>query len=284
MKAKIYLPVLLGCLLFSSCQEEKLDGTSIFSTEIPPKNSFDSWLDDNFVDPYNIHLQYKMNSMEVPFSYDMVPPSIEQSKKMALIIKHMFIDSYNEVAGNKSTFMKQNAPRIITLVGDGDAARGTAESGLKVVLYYINDIKFTYEHVSSTYFKTLNHEFQHILNQKIRFPAALEQISDGLYVGSRYNEVSLADALKQGFISSYAKYSVSEDAAETYSFYVVLSKEQWEARLANAGEGAEIINRKLNILKSYMYTSYQVDMDLLRDVNYRRMNEFDLLDLDNLPF
>ena len=38
-------------------------------------------------------------------------------------------------------------------------------------------------------------------------------------------------------------------------------------------KGAEIINQKLTIVKNYMQTAWNIDMDELRDVVQRRMSD-----------
>ena len=62
--------------------------------------------------------------------------------------------------------------------------------------------------------------------------------------------------------------------AEFTSIYITNTAEYWENRMKSAGtSGAAIITQKLNIVKAYMKTAWNIDMDELRDVVQRRMDD-----------
>lgn len=282
MRLKIFFALLIGGLLLASCNDDKLSGQSVFDTTTPPKTAFDNWLDDNFGDPYNIKVEYRLDDMEAPFTQDVVPADLEISKRFAVLVKHIWLDGYAEVAKDKSAFLKQYAPRVLTFIGDGNAASATAEGGLKIVFYWLNNINYNdMESLSVSYFQTIHHEFQHILNQKVVFPPEYDVISDGFYTDTSTQQ----QALDNGFVSAYSRRNVREDKAEIYSWYVTLSAEQWAARIASASDAGEAkIVQKVNLMKAYMLNNFGIDMDEMRAVNQRRMSEIPLLDLDNLPF
>jgi substrate import-associated zinc metallohydrolase lipoprotein len=55
------------------------------------------------------------------------------------------------------------------------------------------------------------------------------------------------------------------------SVYVVNDKATWDAMVARGGEeGAALINSKLDIVRAYMQTKWNVDIDQLRDAIQRR--------------
>ncbi len=57
----------------------------------------------------------------------------------------------------------------------------------------------------------------------------------------------------------------------------------WDSLLDDAGEkGAGLITQKLELVRTYLQDSWQIDIDHLRDVVLRRSAEIKDLDLDNL--
>jgi substrate import-associated zinc metallohydrolase lipoprotein len=93
-----------------------------------------------------------------------------------------------------------------------------------------------------------------------------------------------ATSIDDGFISAYASKNSNEDFVEIYSFYITLSPSQWEEKLASGDdEGREIINSKLDIVRSYFDESWGIDIDELRDVILTRqanLDSFDQLAID----
>ena len=169
--------------------------------------------------PYNIALKYHMEDIESNHDYTLAPADYDKSVKLAHIVKYAWLETYDEVAG--IDFTRQYVPKVLHLVGsaayedNGTMVLGTAEGGLKVTLYLVNNLKIDADFLNEYYFKTMHHEFAHILHQ-----------------------------------------TKSYDQMET------------------AGtKGAEIINQKLTIVKNYMQTAWNIDMDELRDVVQRRMSD-----------
>jgi len=126
--------------------------------------------------------------------------------------------------------------------------------------------------LNSYYFKTIHHEFTHILNQTKVYSADFKLITGSAYVADEWNEKPYnVDYLKRGFISSYAQHSDTEDFAEMMSLYVTNSEAQWDTWMKEAGDsGAQLLQAKLDIVKSYMKGSWGIDMDKLRDTILRR--------------
>ena len=77
----------------------------------------------------------------------------------------------------------------------------------------------------------------------------------------------------------------NEDFAETLAFYLVYTPEEWQQKMTTAGtDGSAIIAQKLQMIRSYMQTTWNIDIDALRTVIQRRMDEIvnGTIDLDNL--
>lgn len=291
MKKIIYLlafVILSGC--FASCSDDDLNSESIFDTTPPVRNEFDTWLNTNYTIPYNIAFKYKMEDIESSMEYTLSPPRIENSIAMAKLVKYLWLESYNEVGG--VVFTATNVPRIIHLVGspayntNGTMVLGTAEGGLKVTLYMVNNLDV--ENVSPAflndyYFKTMHHEFTHILTQKKNYDPDFQLITEADYVSGNWYQYSIGIANRAGFVSPYAMNEANEDFAEIVSTFITSSPAQWELLLNNAGtSGRGIILQKYKIVEDYMKNSWSIDLVHLRDVIQRRSSEINLLDLKNV--
>lgn len=266
-------------LTFNSCNDERLDSESIFQDDDASKdNDFDKWIYTNYTIPYNICLMYQMEDIESDYKYTLAPAQYEQSIRLAHIIKYVWIDAYAEVAG--STFIRQYVPKVLHFIGSsgynssGTEILGTAEGGIKVTLYKVNDFTLDANVLNEYYFKTMHHEFSHILHQTKDFDTQYKLITEGDYVSGDWYLYSQNQALQKGFITPYSMSEPREDIAEMTAEYIVLTQTQWNARLAAAGTyGAGKIKQKLDIVKTYMTDSWGIDLDQLRDVTQRRMND-----------
>lgn len=291
---KIYIFILtaLVTMAFAACSDDDPSGTTIFPTESPQRDNFEQWLLKNYTYPYNVDFQYKMQDIETDKKYTLVPADSAKCAKLAIIIKHLWFDAYNEVVGQD--FLKTNVPRVLTLIGspaynsEGTMVLGTAEGGYKVTLYMVNwlddETLSDYEVMTDYYFTTMHHEFQHILNQKKPYDTSFDLISEGDYVSGNWYQVNTySEALPKGFIRNYAMVEPREDYAETYSQYITNPDDLWESKMIAAGaEGRAIIEEKLEHIRTYMRESWNLDIDELHKVVIRRGQEMNSLDLENL--
>lgn len=281
MKFTKYLFLLSSILLVSACKKEKLDEQSVFVDSTVEKNPLDNYIYNNLVLGYNIDVLYKYVDKESDQNYNLIPADYNSSIRMTKLLKYLGFEPYDEVTGSK-TFIKRYFPKLINYIGEaayrnnGTKILGTAEGAKKITLYEINRLTATTganaNFLTDSYFHTIHHEFQHILNQTTEFPTSFKTISGTGYVDDIWNTVytSTAASVTAGFISPYASSSDKEDFAELYSFYITLSAAQFDAMLASAGTsaaaiaGRAIIANKLVVVKSYMLTVWNIDMDVLR--------------------
>lgn len=277
-------------LFICSCGDDGVDkDNSIFNTTPPERSEFDKWLLSNYTYPYNIAFKYRMEDVEADLEYDLVPADLDKSVAMAKIVKHLWLEAYDEVAG--ITFTKTYIPKVIHLIGsgafepNGSYIAGTAEDGMKITLYNINALDIDNINpiqLNDIYFHVIHHEFAHILQQNKNYDAEFKKVSDGKYVGENWVNEKYPDYLKSGFVTAYARSSVDEDFVELLSIYITFTKERWNERLLVAGtEGAAIILQKLDFVNVYMLTKWGIDIDQLRDVVQRRTLEISDLDLTN---
>ena len=267
-------------------------------------NEFDLWLEENFRNPYNIDFKYRYEEIESDLDYYTVPATYDASVKMAQLVKYLCVETYNEVAGIE--FTRSQFPKMFFLIGEweyrnnGSFILGTAEGGRKILLSgmtYLepilqgltsyNDFPFYYgsnvaENLNFYYIKTIHHEFTHILNQTKDYPTAFRQVTPSSYVSdSQFSEPYNSVYLKRGFISAYAQTNTAEDFAEMVSEYVTHSPEWWEETMKAAEStwdedldqnqtGRVLIEQKLDIVRDYMYSTWNIDIDELRDCILRR--------------
>lgn len=284
----LYLTIVLILSFgFASCEKDEPSSRSIFD-DMPEAilTDIDNWIQENYSDPYNIEVVYRWNESESSSGYQLVPANPYNSIKLLKLIKHLWVEAYNEVVG--AEFLRTNAPRQFYLSGtnayntNNTYVMGTAEGGQKITLYNVNNLSINKEYLNRFYFKTMHHEFAHILHQKRMFSLEFENISRGLYVYDNWSSYNLATALENGFVSSYARKEVNEDFVETMSVFVTYTEAEWNSLLASAEDGAPIIRDKFEIVKNYLLDEWNIDIYKLRDVVLRRTDEIHLLDLDNI--
>lgn len=297
----LLMTLLIG---FSSCDNEDLNSTSVFdSAVIPDKNEFDVWLDKNYREVYNIDFKYRYSDKESDLSYNVIPAEKEKSIALAILVKHIWLEAYSEAVSPE--FMKTYVPRIIQLTGsykwntNGSQVLGTAEGGLKIMLYGVNELDIDNPRINTTnpyeshqvkpidmnywFFHTMHHEFCHILTQKKEYDTTYRTISAGKYHATDWINQEDQKVAKEGFVTAYASSEYNEDFAEVYATYITNTPEGWQKILNNAGEeGTAILNQKLDLMKTYFMNSWGIDLDLLRDIVLRRSAESVTLDLRTL--
>ena len=291
---KKYILILFSSALMlglASCSSDDLNGSSIFPTTPPERDSLDMWILKNYTYPYNVQFKYKMEDIESDKKYNLVPADSAKAAKLAIIIKYLWFEAYDEEAGQE--FTKTYCPRVIHIVGshaynsEGTEVLGTAEGGLKVTLYMVNDLTASmlqnYSALNYYYFHTMHHEFTHILNQKKPYNTAFDKVTESGYVSGDWYQISDAAAHKAGFVTPYAMNEPREDFAEMNATYITSTPEEWAAILASAGDtGAPLIKKKLELLRTYMRESWGIDLDDMRSIILRRANNLSEIDLEHL--
>ncbi|MCQ2142601.1 MAG: putative zinc-binding metallopeptidase [Bacteroidales bacterium] len=282
MKKIIYiLAVSLSIAVLSSCEKEVLSDRSVITVEEMEQTELDKWLTVNFLNPYNIDFVYRFSMNESDMNYYTIPPRYELAVKMAHLVKYLCIDTYDEVAGIE--FTRSYFPKMFFLIGEweyrnnGTFILGTAEGGKKILLSginYLDEYGKDAEGLNFYYIKTIHHEFTHILNQTRSYPQEFAQVNGNGYVADSWSEPPYnTEYLKNGFFTAYSQENDAEDFAELMSEYVTHTQEYWDSEIAKAGDGKQYINRKLDIVRSYMLDTWGIDMDVLRATILRRQND-----------
>lgn len=298
-KLYLYIAALAASFTLISCQEDNLSDESVIYVQTVEQTDFDKWLKKNYVEPYNIDFKYRFEMKESDMNYYTIPADYNSSIIMAHLVKYLCIDTYDEVAG--IDFTRAYFPKMFFLIGEfeyrnnGTMILGTAEGGKKIDLTGINHLQWVLDMkkeimpsaLNYFYIKTIHHEFTHILNQTKPFPTDFSQITGTGYVADSWSEepyngkeqidennpyeYDFTYAYSHGFISDYAQMEDLEDFAEMMSIYITHDQAFWDNALKQAGESAEFITAKLDIVKGYMLDSWNIDLDELRACVLRRM-------------
>ena len=281
-KIQYYISALLlvavAAMSLSSCSEDKL-GPTIFpdvdETLDPTSYTYklDKFVKENYLDKYNLTFLYKMPDISTNMNYNLVPATYENSVDLAVLCKHLWFDVYDSVAGEQ--FLKTYGPRIILLIGSpaydpyaGTETIGLAEGGIKISLFKVNAMNINdFNMMNEYYFKTMHHEFAHILHQTKTYPSEFNKISVGHYDGTNWqyrgNEVT-----SMGFVTNYASSEFREDFAETIANYIVKTDTQWNRILELAQRGYATSASDDDFTAVYYSYYYYPDNDNTQDLVY----------------
>lgn len=247
MKTLLFAALAATAVGFTSCSDDDFTDT-IFNTD-PTQDyldrtlySFplDTFVKAEFLEPYNVKFTYKFEDKASDMNKNLTPARYDKSVDLAVLTKYLWYDVYKDLAG--VDFLKVNSPRIINVTGSknrnvssGTETLGDASSGVKINLYNVNNLNVEdIDNMNTYFFKTMHHEFAHILDQTYVHPTAFNVLSNGLYDASGWSDA--ADSLKagSGFISPYASSAYSEDWAESFAMYVTSDSISYATILGSA--------------------------------------------------
>lgn len=264
---------------------------SIFPTDEVERNAFDMWVLDNYTNPFNIELKYRMEDNESDMDKVLIPAEYDKSVALAKIVKHVWMDAYTEIKG--VNFLRTYVPKTLHFIGspgyndNNTMVIGSAEGGMKITLYNVNYLDMNnidMDLLNEFYFGTMHHEFGHILHQTKNYDPSFKRITESDYVGGDWymNEYS-DNALALGFVSPYSRNLPDDDFVEIIAVYVTHDAAYWASMLQTAGaSGAAIINKKFAIVYNYMRETWGVDLNKMRSIVLRRQKEINDLDLSTI--
>lgn len=233
---------------FTACSEDDF-GESIFN--IPSGNidmtsytaPLDSFVKKSFLMPYNVDFKYKMEDISSDVTKNLVPASYQKCKEMAVLTKYLWYDIYRENVGNSvqdgELLMKKYSPRIIHLVGSknvnpntGTEVLGETANGIMITLFRgntldVNDMDYSNEY----FFKTMHHEFGHMLCSNHVVPTEYRSLTSGTYDALSWQETCDSVALGQGYISQYSRNNYEDDFVEMFAVFLTSTDKQWQDRL-----------------------------------------------------
>jgi substrate import-associated zinc metallohydrolase lipoprotein len=307
----LFTVIIFFTLFFTGCSEDKFSD-SIFDTSEQglDRNAFtyllDSFLYENYLKPYNLQFIYKMQTEGTDLNYNLAPATYTNAKKLAVLVKYLWFDVYDTIVA--PDFLKEYGPRIIQLIGspaynpaNGTMILGLAEGGIKISLFRVNDLNpDDVADMNEMYFKTMHHEFAHILHQTKTYPKEFNLISFQHYTPFSWQDRHPYVAASLGFVSSYAGSETREDFVEVIANYIVKTDEDWNGILEAARkgweqndptnpdngitgttdsdgvEGREVILRKLDICRTWLADMWNINLDSLRADVQRRQSHIDM--------
>ena len=312
MKLKYFLLAAVA-MVTVACSEDDLESESIFQDHaVVEQNDFDRWLKVNYVDSFNIMFKYKFEFKESDKDYNLAPADYDKAVALAKLTKYMWLESYKSVMG--LDFIRTYCPKVMHLVGspayneDGSIVLGTAEGGMKITLYNVNNLdldKLDLELLNRWYFHTMHHEFAHILHQTKNYPTEFNEVTKDSYQSNSW--VNLKDSVtawQMGYITPYASMETQEDFVEILSTYITSTQAYWDYVLERADpswldksghalmeeyasftvgvNGKQAITQKLEIVREWLKTAWGVDIDDLRTEVLYRSQHFRELDLKDI--
>ncbi|MCF0199176.1 MAG: hypothetical protein HUK02_07610, partial [Bacteroidaceae bacterium] len=272
----------------------------------------DRWLMKNFVEPYNIEMNYRWEDNVISMDYILVPPKYESAIRMATVLKYICFDSFDKVTGS-SAFIRNHFPKHIQLVGNpgwnsnggwasnGSYTLGSSEGGYKINLWYVNHLtEMAYdanwqqfavitsrEELNNVFFHTIIHEFGHVFHQKSPYTNEFNQVNGNTYLGGKWTSAFVDESdpeiYARGFCTAYSAYSADEDFAEIFSTYVCSTNDEWQAIFDKAGTDGKLkLQTKFRIVREYFQKNWKLDIDALHDEIQEREANLANVDFDDI--
>ncbi len=285
--------IVLITVFFSACEtEDKLDPVNIFEG-VESTDELDAYLKNEFRDPYGSVVIYRFIERYIDPTKSAVPPKKEVVKPVAELIKQAWIKPYNIASDQGEEFLKKYFPAELVLVGsplyngDGTITLGVADAGVRVTLTQVNDYAPGNTEWILRSFRTLHHEFAHIVDQNFNFDdEAFYEISGSDYTspGTWTNE-TLGTAIEKGMVTPYGTSAVGEDFAELISYIITTDSVEFDAiylaeedcttggqACLDRNKGRLRIKQKYDIVIKYMKEDVGVDLIVLRDEFLKSIN------------
>ena len=252
-----------------------------------------------------------MEDVGADMDYNLVPSSYENSIDLAVLTKYLWFEVYKKIVDPE--FLKQYGPRIIHLIGspaynpaNGTMILGLAEGGLKVTLFRVNAIDVNdFDQLNEFYFKTMHHEFAHIMHQTKTYPKEFNLLSSAHYDPFGWQDRDHRIVASLGCVTPYGSSQAREDFAEVIANYITKTEADWNQILRNAElnwetdesgavtgynddglggladgvAGREVILQKVAIARNWFRDAWDIDLDALRAEVQLRQSSFDINEL-----
>lgn len=245
LKISLFAVIALASMI--SCSDDEFTASIYDTTDYPLDQTeytfpLDSFVKREFLQPYNVKFIYRMEDVGSDMDKNLTPAPYEKSVQLAALSKWLWFDCYSTLAEEKEVFLKKYSPRIIHVIGSknynptqGTETLGVAEGGIKISLYNVDNLNCSdIEMMNEYFFKTMHHEFGHILDQTHLRPTKFNLVSNGLYDSMGWTEAADSLVLGKGFVTPYASSQAGEDWVEVLANYVTRDELDWNAMLNTA--------------------------------------------------
>lgn len=244
---KISLLAVIAFVGMVSCSDDNFTDSIYDTTDYPLDQTaytfpLDSFVKREFLQPFNVKFIYRMEDVGSDMDKNLTPAPYDKSVQLAALSKWLWFDCYATLAGEKEVFLKKYSPRILHVIGSknynptqGTETLGVAEGGIKISLYNVDNLDCSdIEMMNEYFFKTMHHEFGHILDQTHLRPTKFNLVSNGLYDSMGWTEAADSLVLGKGFVTPYASSAVGEDWVEVLANYVTRDELDWNAMMHTA--------------------------------------------------
>jgi substrate import-associated zinc metallohydrolase lipoprotein len=273
--------------VMTSCKEDDLgdvESISGLNGPLPVQGPIDKWILDSLTTPYNIGVNYKWDQFEFSdISKTLVPPKEELVIPFSRFVRKAWINPYVEEAG--LVFFNKYSPKLFVLSGsvqylsNGAVVLGQAEGGRKIVIFDVNNFKIKGipgyvagrdSSVVKETVRTLQHEFGHILHQNIMYPVEFKRVSEGLFQGENWINISDRQALADGFVTPYASSKYDDDFVDTIAILLTEGRDGYTRLVNSIREGDSLngtsvadakakLRRKEALVVNYFKTAWGID-------------------------
>jgi len=281
--------LLAVCLVVvAACErEETIQPTAIFENgDAESTAELDQFLKREFRDPYGSLILYKFVDRYIDPRRSATPPRLEVVKPIAELIKQAWIQPYNKASDRGEDFLRDFFPGEIVILGsplfngDGTITLGIADSGVRVTLTQANDYFPGNDAWILQTFRTLHHEFAHIVDQNFNFDVdAFFKISGDDYTSpGTWTQENLNSAIERGMVTPYGTSAVGEDFAELIAYIITTDPDEFAATYITpedcTGLGQDCLDRnigrariqeKYDVVVKYMKEDVGIDLLTLRD-------------------
>lgn len=296
-KSNLLIITIFTLLVISGCKRDS-DNLDVdmgnYPIDIAEANDVDEWIKENFINLWNIEVDYRFNRHKGDVTRNISPIEINKVIPVLEVIKKGFIEPYAAVGGD--TFGKKYFHKEWILFGspsynnDNSYILGTSASARTMTLYDLNRFDDEDGGMVKGYIRTVFHEFTHALNQTIPIPPAFDMVSVPDYEPD-WTNVSGEDARNLGFVTPYAGSQPGEDFAETVAHIVVEGPVWYNNLLETVGTSSLAYARfkeKESIVAQYMLNSFGVDLYELQTEVRRVLKETygveDPADITGFPY
>jgi substrate import-associated zinc metallohydrolase lipoprotein len=275
---KTFMYMILIMTAAASCKKEEALNVDITKSNLDTyaKGTLDVWLENNFLNPYNMEILYRFDRYQVSIDKEVAPVLADNVQPIMEGVQQIFIQPYLDVTSK--AFLLPILPKQIGLFGSGEYSDdqitlGTADAGRQINLYEVNSydktdalsVMGTPERPAA--FHTMHHEFAHILHQNIPVPPGYEEISAS-YIGSSWVGAgnSAATAKSLGYVTRYARNNKNEDFAEMIATLLVGGQEQFDAYVNTATDPTAItkLRKKEQVVVDYYKSAHSIDFRQLQ--------------------
>lgn len=282
--------------VFTACdKEDSLNDQSVLPVGELDNSAEGIYLRETFEKPFGIRVNYNFDRNHYGSGRDalrnLTPPQRKNVIPAMEMVEHIWIDPYRQLAGKE--FLDTIRPIEFLLAGgfafnnDGTRTLGLASAGVTIVLYELDYLKEEV-YFAQQFIHTIQHEYIHIINMKQEFdenefgsdtralytPNWYERPSYEAYFADYMTEAEY-DALSNdelanrlGFVTSYARSNIFEDFAETASYLLTHTEQEYNAMLDEiTSKGfrteANNIRKKAQRVRDYFQRYFELDFDEL---------------------